>query len=120
MSGLYQFPGGSASLVGFKITTTNPTVIAGEADTPVRVAWFQVTEIANGTAALTIEVYDATTLTSYYLRNALAMAQKTAYLFEAGFPLGKNQFLRVTTGAGNAADVVVALLNPALDAGGRL
>ena len=120
MSGLYQFPGGSASLVGFKITTTDPTAIAGSATEQTRVAWFQVTEIAGGTQTLTVELYDANTTTSYYLRNALAMTAKGAYLFETGYPLGINQFLRVTTGSANQVDVVVAVLNPALDAGGRL
>lgn len=120
MSGLYQFPGGSASIVGFKLTGTSAVEIAGSSTEPTRVAWFRITEIAGGTGNLTIEVYDAATLTSYYIRYAAAMAAKATLLFEEGYPLGKNQFLRVTTGTANTADVLVCTLNPALDAGGRL
>ncbi len=117
MSGLFHFPGGSATIVGFKLTTTSPTVIAGSADEVTRVAWFHAAEIVGGVAALTVELYDATATMSYYLRFAKAMTAKEEYHIELGYPLPKNWFLRATASVASNIDVTAAVLHPALEGG---
>jgi hypothetical protein len=105
MSGMFQIAGSAATTEGFKLTTTDPTVVAGSADERTEVLWLQCTEISGNTPALTIEVYDGTD--SFYLRYQFAMTAKERVLIDQGFALEKNQFLRVTAGAANQIDVVV-------------
>jgi hypothetical protein len=109
----FEFPADSGEQIAFKLTTTSPTVIAGDADELVRVPWFQCTNITTNTPTLTVEIYDGTT--SYYLRFALAMSAKETVLFgnsDRGFLLNKGSFLRVAAGTANEIDVVgIKLMN---------
>lgn len=115
MSGAFQFVGGAADKIRQKLTTTGATAVAGSADYMTSVVWFACTEITGGTPTLTIEVYDASTTTSYYLRNAKAVTAKETVFFEAGIVLNPNEFLRITASAANQIDVVgLSLLNNAL------
>lgn len=115
MSGAFQLTGGAADKIRQKLTTTSATVVAGSATLQTTVVWLQCTEIAGNTPNLTIEVYDAKTSTSYYLRNAKAMTAKESVLFEAGIVLSPNEFLRVTASAANQVDVVgLSLINNSL------
>lgn len=115
MSGAFVLNGGAADKVRQKLTTTAATIVAGSVDYMTGVVWFACTEITGGTPNLTIEVYDASTTTSYYLRNAKAMTAKETVFFEAGIVLNPNEFLRITASAANQVDVVgLALLNNAL------
>jgi hypothetical protein len=113
MSSAYNIIAGTPTPIAVKLTTTDPTAIAGSATERTHVVWFQCAEIAGATPTLTVEIYNAATTTSYYLRNALAFASgRASVLFENGITLEKNQFLRVTAGAANQVDVVgMALLN---------
>lgn len=115
MSGAFQLVGGAADKIRQKLSTTNPTVVAGEALLQTAVVWFTCTEIAGATPNLSIEVYDAATGLSYYLRNAKAMTARETVLFEAGIVLNPNEFLRITSSAANQVDVVgLSLLGQAL------
>ncbi len=98
-----QFPVSGHDVIAFKLTTTNPTAIAGSATSKTFVDWFQCTEITGATPNLTIEIYDGTT--SFYLRNAKAMTAKEEVLKNQGFSLDKGSFLRVTAGTANTIDV---------------
>jgi hypothetical protein len=110
VSSAYNIIAGTPTPIAVKLTTTDPTAIAGSATARTHVVWFQCAEIAASTPALTVEIYDGTT--SFYLRNALAMTAKQEVRFENGITLEKGQFLRVTAGAANQVDVVgMALLN---------
>jgi hypothetical protein len=100
----FSFPGGAAAPIHVKVATSTATIIAGNANYAVQVAWFQVTEIAGGTATLTIDIFDGTT--AYLLRNALAMTAKAEYLYGRGFWLNPGEFLRVTTSSANQVDVI--------------
>lgn len=115
MSSAFQLIGGAVDKIRQKLTTTSPTVVAGSADYQTAVVWFQCTEIAGSTPNLTIEVYDADTTTSYYLRNAKAMTAKEEVRVIEGLALQPNEFLRITASAANQVDVVgIALLGNAL------
>lgn len=115
MSGAFQLVGGAVDKIRQKLTTTAATVVAGSADYQTAVVWFQCTEITGGTPNLTIEIYDANTLTSYYLRNAKAMTAKEEVRVTEGLALQPNEFLRITSSAANQVDVVgIALLGQAL------
>jgi hypothetical protein len=115
MSGAFQLIGGAADKIRQKLTTTAATVVAGSATLQTAVVWFQCTEMAGGTPNLTIEVYDAATTTSYYLRNAKAMTAREGIPFEAGIVLNPNEFLRITASVANQVDVVgLSLLNNSL------
>lgn len=115
MSGAFQLVGGAADKIRQKLTTTNPTVVAGSATLQTAVVWFLCTEIGGATPNLSIEVYDASTTTSYYLRLAKPMTAKESVLFEAGIVLNVNEFLRITAGTANQIDVVgLSLLNNSL------
>lgn len=115
MSGAFQLAGGAADKIRQKLTTTNPTVVAGSTTLQTAVVWFLCTETTGGTPNLSIEIYDAATATSYYLRQAKAMTAKESFLFEAGIVLNPNEFLRITASAANQVDVVgLSLLNNSL------
>lgn len=103
-SGAFQYPGSTAEAIQFKLTTTSPTVIAGNANSVIQVAWFACSEIAAGTPNLTVELWDGTT--SFYLRNAKAMTAKETYIFDNGIWLRQGTFLRVTASVANQIDVV--------------
>lgn len=115
MSGAFQFTGGAADKIRQKLDVTTPVIVAGSADYITGIVWFACTEITGGTPNLTIEIYDANTSTSYYLRNAKAMTAKEQVFFEAGIVLNPNEFLRITSSVANQVDVVgLSLLNNAL------
>lgn len=115
MSGVFQLAGGVADKIRQKLTATTPTVVAGSADNQTGVVWLACTEITGGTPNLSIEVYDASTSTSYYLRYQKAMTARETFIFEAGLLLNPNEFLRVTAGTVNQIDVVgMALMGNAL------
>lgn len=111
MSSAYNIIAGTPTPIAVKLTTTDPTNIAGSATARTHVVWFQCAEIAGATPTLTVEIYDGTT--SFYLRNALVFASaRSSVVFENGVTLEKGQFLRVTAGAADQVDVVgMALLN---------
>lgn len=104
MSGAFTLPGSTATPIAVKITTTSPTIVAGDANYAIRVFWLNVAEIAGGTGTLAVDVYDGTT--QFFLRHTAAMTANGVYFFEAGIWLNKGQFLRVTTGTANTADVL--------------
>lgn len=121
MSGAFVFQGGAADKIRQKLTTTAATVVAGSADYQTGVVWFECNEIAGGTPNLTVEIYNASTLVSYYLGISgvtyilKALTAKQSVFFEAGIVLEKNEFLRVTASAADQVDVVgLALLGNAL------
>jgi hypothetical protein len=107
-----QFQVNGPTPIAIKLTTTNPTVIAGDTERAVTVDWFQCTEIAGGTPNLSIELFDGTT--SVYLRKAKPMAALEEVLRTQGFTLNRGQFLRVTASVANQVDVTgVAVLSRA-------
>lgn len=106
MSGVFRIAGGAIDRIRTKLNSTSPVDVAGSADRPTPVMWFQCTEISGNTPNLTIAIYNATTTSTYYLRNAKAMTAKEEILFEAGIRLEKNEFLRITASAANQVDVV--------------
>lgn len=118
MSGAFTLAGGAVDKIREKITVTTPVVVAGSADYQVGVVWFQCNEIGGATPSLTVEIYDASTSTSYYLgingttyrAKALVMAQSV--FFEAGIVLNPNEFLRITVSAADQVDVVGLSLLP--------
>lgn len=103
--GIFSYPGSTIEGVGYKLTTTNPTVIAGNATAAMQVPWFACTEITGATPNLTIELFDGTT--SFYLRNAKAMTAKESVIFDSGIWLNPGTFLRITGSVANQVDVVV-------------
>ena len=108
MSLVFQVTG-SATLA-IKLTTTNPTAIAGDPVKSTRIDWFQCAEISGGTPNLTVEIYDGTT--SVYLRKTKAMAANEEVLRTQGFTLDPGKFLRVTASIANSVDVTgVAVLS---------
>ena len=106
MSGAFQFAGGAIDQLRTRLSTTNPTNVAGSPDRRTPVVWFQCTETSGNTPSLTIELYNATDGTSYFLRSAKNMTAREQVFFEAGIMLEKNEFLRITASPANQVDVV--------------
>lgn len=103
-AGAFQFIGGAADNILFKLTTTAATQIAGDANYSMFVPWFLVTEITGATPAVTVDINDGTT--TFIIRPTVNITAKGQILYDQGYWLNPGQFLRVTAGAANQIDVV--------------
>jgi hypothetical protein len=99
-----QFQASAPTPIAIKLTTTNATVVAGDATRAVTVDWFQATEILGNTPNLSIDLFDGTT--TVYLRNAKAMTAREEVLRTQGVTLNRGQYLRLTASVANSVDVV--------------
>lgn len=105
----FTLTGGFILTKATKLTTTGATVLY-EAKKRTVIVSIIATEMAAGTPALTLELFDGTT--SYYLRNAFAMTAKQTLIFNEPFALQAGWFLRATAGAANQVDCLVTYMNP--------
>jgi len=99
---------------------SKPVKLTGNSVTEILVATKRTTilsvicaEIGAATPNLTVELYDTTNTTSYYLRFALAMTAKQVVVLNDEFVLPQGWKLRVTSSnASGQVDVLVNYLNP--------
>jgi hypothetical protein len=101
MVGIFSFPGGTLDSILVHVTLSTPVVIAGNADSVVRIPTLSIAALT-GTPNLTIDVFDGST--AFLLRPLTAMTASTPVLFNDGIHLRKGTFLRITASA--AVDVV--------------
>lgn len=107
----FSFPGRTAQAIAKIITGTSPVSIAGSTLGPMQVVWFQVTEVAGGTANLTIDLFDGTT--AYILHPLAAMTAKQELFYGRGFWIPVNWSLRITTSVSLNAHVIGLATIPA-------
>ncbi len=84
-----------------KLTSTSVTDIVNGADTRL-INSLMITEIAGGTPALSVEIYDGTN--SFYIMRLKPMTARQTLVW-GNIPLDIGQKLRVTAGAANQVDV---------------
>lgn len=121
MTSAFYLLGGATDTIRQQVGLTTPIVIAGSANAMTGIVQFQCNEVAGATPLLTVEIYNADTLLSYYLGangvtyKAKALTAGQSVLFDTGWTLSPNEFLRVTVNAANQVHVVgLSLLNNAL------
>ena len=103
----YTINGGTVLTQRVKLTTTAVTdVLTAKGKTMVVRVY--AAEIAGGTAALDVEVFDG--VTSYYLLKGKAMVANTPYEIDCLENLKTGDVLRVKASAANAIDVSVSYL----------
>jgi len=113
----FNINGGSVVTARVKLTgSTATTIFTAKARTTVLSV--TATETGGATPNLTLEIYDVTNTTSYYLRKAVAMVAGTAVIFDEPFELPVGWAIRATSSAsGGAVDVHVSYINPVAAAG---
>lgn len=89
-----SFPGRSAATIALINAGTGANAFAGDATAAVQVSWFQVTEIAGGTANLTLDLFDGTNAFVFHRLAALTAGQELMY--GRGWYLPKGWSLRAT------------------------
>ena len=72
-----QFLASAPTPIAIKLTTTNPTVVAGDPTRAVTVDWFQATEILGNSPNLSIDLFDATYNIGGYRRRCLRRMTKS-------------------------------------------
>lgn len=100
----FAYPGRSAQQIATIITGTGATAFAGNATGAVQVSWFQVTEIAGGTANLTLDLFDGTTAYVFHRLTPLTAGQELMY--GRGWWLPPSWFLRATCSVGSNISIV--------------
>lgn len=100
---VFQIPGGNATAIAKKITSSTVTDIVDAANGQVAVFWFEVAENSGSTPNLTVELYDVANTTSYYLVSggvawvAKAVTAKQGIVFSEGYIVPQGWKLRVTS-----------------------
>ena len=85
----FSFPGRTAQPIGLiNSGTTAFAISASTSKAAGQVVWFQVTEIAGGTANLTLDLFDGTTAYVFHRLTALTAGQELLYARGWWLPIG--------------------------------
>ena len=104
------YEGGVSGIRAQKLTDTSVTDIVAETKRCL-VKKVYVTEISGNTPTFSLEVYDVTNATSYYLMNTKPMTARQT-LEWGDIPLNKGWKLRATAGTANRIDVIAVIVEP--------
>lgn len=106
----FTIQGGALLPAKQKLTSTAATVIVEGGQSGATVVRIIATELAGATPALTLEVFNLETLTSYYLRFEKPMVAKEEYMRDELLPIRANEQLRARASTANQIDVLAAYI----------
>lgn len=107
----FTITGGSIRTNAVKLTSTANTELL-YADKRTVILSVLATNLGTGTPALTIELFDQATPTSYYLSYQVPMTSRGMVMLDSPFVLQGGWTLKATAGTAGQIDVLVNYLAP--------